>query len=59
VLGRGAEGPGKEEGKIALGAAEGRDGAGGGPPEIIVVSFMLPIPDTPEFSMAKALFLID
>ena len=59
VLGRGAEGPGKEEGKIALGAAEGRDGAGGGPPEIIVVSFMLPIPDTPEFSIAKALVLID
>ena len=59
VLGRGAEGPGKEEGKIALGAAEGRDGAGGAPPEIIVVNFIVPKLDTPEFSMAKALFLID
>ena len=59
VLGRGAEGPGKEEGNIALGAAEGRDGAGGAPPEIIVVNFIVPKLDTPEFSMAKALFLID
>ena len=59
VLGRGAEGPGIEEGKIALGAGEGRDGTGGAPPEIIVVNFIVPKLDTPEFSMAKALFLID
>lgn len=60
VLGRGTEGPGpdKEEGKIELGAA-GKDGAGGAPPEIIVVNFIVPKLDTPEFSMAKALFLID
>tara|TARA_B100001093_G_scaffold281442_1_gene268895 strand:+ start:377 stop:847 length:471 start_codon:yes stop_codon:yes gene_type:complete len=59
VLGRGVEGPGREDGKIALGAADGRDGAGGAPPEIIVVNFIVPKLDTPEFSMAKALFLID
>ena len=59
VLGRGAEGPGKADGKIALGGAEGRDGDGGGPPEIIVVNFIVPKLDTPEFSMARALFLID
>lgn len=61
VLGRGTEGPGpdKEEGKIALGAAGGKDGTGGAPPEIIVVNFIVPKLDTPEFSMAKALFLID
>ena len=59
VLGRGAEGRVKADGKIALGAAEGRDGTGGGPPEIIVLNFIVPKLDTPEFSMAKALFLID
>ena len=59
VLGRGAEVTGKEEAKIVLGDAEGREVAEGGSPEIIVVSFILPKLDTPEFSMAKALVLID
>ena len=44
---------------MELGAAEGRTGEGGGPPEIIVVNFMLPIPETPEFSITSALFFIE